>query len=172
MNQTKIRKVLAVLGLAARKAAGHPRDALLSARMALWIVLISALAELTSLPRAQKIASYRVRNTLVADDSEAPAKLGQAIDSLLGIDLFVFRRSCWKRAMVLQRFLAMRGIESQIKFGLRKDSDGKIDGHAWLESGGQPLLKDNSADYIVTFSLPVDHSLPGNAAPYRPMRAP
>ncbi|HXM36482.1 MAG TPA: lasso peptide biosynthesis B2 protein [Pyrinomonadaceae bacterium] len=135
--------------------------------MALWVVLISVLAELTSLSRAQRIAAFKVRSTSVENGSETPAKLGQTIDSLLGINLFVFRRSCWKRAMVLHRYLALNGIESQIKFGLRKESNGKVDGHAWLEHHGQPLLEDNAANYVVTFSLPAEYSLSGHSATYQ-----
>ena len=88
--------------------------------MALWVVLISWLARLTSLPRAQQIASFRIRPASAGKGSTTPAQLGRAIDGVLGIDLFVFRRSCWKRAMVLHRFLALNGIESRINFGLQK----------------------------------------------------
>lgn len=172
MNTTTIRKISFTFSQACRKTFAHPRDAVLRARMAFWVVLISLAAELTSLPRAHKITSFKLRSAPVTAASETVVRLGQAIDSVLGIDLFVFRRSCWKRAMVLQRFLAIHGIDSQIKFGLRKESGGKMDGHAWLEHQGQPLLEDNSADYIVTFSLPVDSSLPDNSANYQKMRAP
>lgn len=129
--------------------------------MALWVVLISWLARLTSLPRVQKIASFKVRSTSVEDSSETPAQLGRAIDSVLGIDLFVFRRSCWKRAVVLHRFLALNGIESQINFGLQKNTDGAVSGHAWLEHRGRPLLEDDAGTYIVTFSLPLKPSTSG-----------
>ena len=166
MTQTTIRKVFALLGQAGRKTAGHPRDALLSVRMALWVVLISTVAKLTSLPRAQKIVAAKVRPGSVTNRSEAPARLGLMIDSLLGIDLFVFRRSCWKRAMVLHRYLALNGIESQIRFGLRKESNGKVEGHAWLEHDGKPLLEDNALNYVVTFSLPAENSVPGQSSKY------
>jgi hypothetical protein len=162
-----IRKIFSVLGQAARKTVGHPRDALLGTRMALWVVLISVLAELTSLARTQRIASFRigkVRSMRAEDIGETSARLGRAIDSLLGIDLLVFRRSCWKRALVLHRYLALSGIETQIKFGVRKESGGRVDGHAWLERHGQTLLENNAANYIVTFSLPTEHSLPRHSA--------
>ena len=164
MNTTPIRKILFVLGQARRKIVAHPRDAALSARMALWVVLISMLARLTTLARAQKIASLKIRSAPVEHTSELPANLARIIDSLLGIDLLVFRRSCWKRAMVLHRYLALNGIESQIRFGLRKESDGTVNGHAWLERGGKPLLEDNALNYVVTFSLPAEHSVPRHFA--------
>jgi hypothetical protein len=166
MNQTMIRKVFALLEKAARKILGHPRDALLSARMAFWVVLISVLAKLTTLPRVQKIAGLRAKRISIPNSSETPARLGRIIDGLLGIDLFVFRRSCWKRALVLHRYLALNGIESLIRFGLRKEPNGKVDGHAWLEHEGQPLLEDNAANYIVTFSLPAQQPSSAQSANY------
>ena len=56
--------------------------------------------------------------------------------------------------MVLHRFLALNGIESRINFGLQKAVDGTLNGHAWLEHQGRPLLEDGAGTYIVTFSLP------------------
>jgi Transglutaminase-like superfamily len=147
-------RVILVLGRAARKVIVEPRDAALRARMALWVVLISVVARLTSLPRAQKIVSSKVRSMSAAGGSETPAELGRAIDSVLGIDLFVFRRSCWKRAMVLQRFLALNGIESRLNFGVQKALDGTVNGHAWLEHQGRTLLENDPVTYVVTFSLP------------------
>ena len=163
MNGAKTGKALRVLKRTARLALADPHDALLTARMALWVVLITVLARLTSLPRAQRLSSSAVRSRSLADSRETPAKLGELIDRVLGIDLFVFRRSCWKRALVLHRYLALNGIESQIKFGLRKESNGMMDGHAWLESKGQPLLEDNAHDYVVTFTLPVEPSAAAQA---------
>lgn len=155
MNTAAIGKVFLVLGLTARKLIVKPREAGLRARMAFWVVLISVLARLTSLPRAQRIASFGLRSTSAAGVSVTPAELGRAIDSVLGIDLFVFRRSCWKRAMVLQRFLSLNGIESRLNFGVQKAIDGTVNGHAWLEHQGRALLESDAGAYVVTFSLPL-----------------
>ena len=163
MNRT-IKKIFFVLPQARRKIVANPRDAALTARMALWVLLISVLAKLTTLARAQQVASFKIRSAPAAHTSETPTNLGRMIDSLLGIDLFVFRRSCWKRALVLHRYLALNGIESQIRFGLRKGFDGKVIGHAWLERRGQPLLEDNALNYVVTFSLPAEHTVAGHFA--------
>jgi hypothetical protein len=154
MNTATVEKIVLVLGVTARKIIVTPRESALSARMALWVVLISWLTRLTSLPRAQQIASFRIRSARRGKRSTSPAQLGRAIDGVLGIDLFVFRRSCWKRAMVLHRFLALNGIESRINFGLQKAVDGTLSGHAWLEHQGRPFLEDGAGTYIVTFSLP------------------
>lgn len=133
-----------------------PRDAALSARMAAWLVIVSGLARVTSLPRAHRFISVKVRPGSVGDRAIA-ARLARAIDRVLALDILVFRRSCWRRAMVLHRYLALHGIESRINFGLQRKAGGALQGHAWLEHDGRPLLEDDAASYVVTFSLPLVH---------------
>jgi hypothetical protein len=153
-----IGKVLLVVGRMARKISLEPGEAVLHARMASWVVLISVLARVTSLPRAQRIASIGIRSRSADRAPVTPARLGAAIDSVLGIDLFVFRKSCWKRAMVLQRFLALNGIESRLYFGVQQTADGTVTGHAWLEYQGRRLLERDTGTYIVTFALPLQEA--------------
>jgi transglutaminase superfamily protein len=165
MTTAKIAKAVLVSRRAARTIVVSPHEAVLQARIALWVVAISLLARMTSLTRVQKIVAFRARSIPVElspaeDRSRAIVQLGRAIDRVLGIDLFVFRRSCWKRAMVLHRFLALNGIESHINFGLQKRRVGRVSGHAWLEHAGRPLLEDDAASYVVTFSLPRRHTAP------------
>jgi Transglutaminase-like superfamily len=150
-----IGKALRVLGKTAGTIILEPREAVLRARMASWVVLISVLARVTSLPRAQRLASVGTRSGAADRASVTPAHLATAIDSVLSIDLFVFRRSCWKRALVLQRFLSLNGIESRVYFGLQKTSDGTVSGHAWLEHQGRPFLERDTGTYVVTFTLPL-----------------
>ena len=64
------------------------------------------------------------------------------LDALLALDWLCFTPTCWKRAAVLNRFLALQGIEARIVFGVRR------------EEAGQPLLEKSTPDYIVTFSYP------------------
>lgn len=82
--------------------------------------------------------------------------LATAIDALLAINLFVFKPVCWKRAAVLHRFLALRGIETRIVFGVRKDEADELTGHAWLECEGQPILEPQTPGYTVTYIFPSD----------------
>jgi hypothetical protein len=159
MTTATITKTVLVSYRAAKTIVVNPREAFLQARIALWVVAISLLARLTSLTRVQKIVAFRARSTTLElsraeDRSQATAQLGRAIDRVLGIDLLVFQRSCWKRAMVLHRFLALNGIESRINFGVQKGTTGSVSGHAWLEHEGRLLLEDDAASYTVTFTLP------------------
>ncbi|MCA1591845.1 MAG: lasso peptide biosynthesis B2 protein [Acidobacteria bacterium] len=74
---------------------------------------------------------------------------------LLATDFWIFTPTCWKRAPVLYRYLALHGIESRVLFGVRRDGEGLLDGHAWLEAKGRPLLETTAPTYKVTFSYPV-----------------
>lgn len=156
MKMARFGTVIDLLGRATRTLVADPRDAALSARMSLWVILVSLLARLLPLPRVQQLISTRLRPVSAADRPPTPEQLARTIDRLLRLDLFVFRRSCWKRALVLHRFLAFQGIESRIMFGVQKQATGPIQGHAWLEHQGRPLLEPDAdpGAYIVTFSLP------------------
>ena len=129
----------------------QPHRALLIFRMANWLLVFTVLMKVLPLPRALQMISPSVRGgTNKADEKE----LATAVDSLLATDVFIFRPSCWKRAAILHRYLALEGIESRINFGMRKDTDGGMSGHAWLESSGQAILETSPPNYTVTYSFP------------------
>jgi hypothetical protein len=129
----------------------NPRRALLIFRMANWLVLFTILMRFLSMPRALQFVSAPLRHGGRKTDEK---ELASAVDSLLSADVFVFRPSCWKRAAILHRYLALEGIESRINFGMRKDDDGEMRGHAWLERSGRAILETTPPDYKVTYSFP------------------
>ena len=157
------------LGQAARQAWRAPHQAVLSLRLAWWLVLVSLLARVAPLPRVQRFLSLRATSSGAtttttgfvwrhagprAAGGPAPEQLARAIDAILRLDLPILRRGrCWKRALVLQRFLARQGIECRVTFGVRRTSNGALQGHAWLERDGQPLFEPGTDTYAVTFSL-------------------
>ena len=104
-------------------------DAATTAGMALQDVgvTVDRLAAVTPLPVARP-----------APDANHIEKLGSAIDTLLATNLLMFKPSCWKRATVLHRYLALRGISTSIVFGVMKDAAGELKGHAWLERDDRP----------------------------------
>jgi len=130
-----------------------PARAWLLARMASWVVVLSVLARVLSLPRALRIVSTAVRGKS-AELAVDPAQLSTAIDALLGANFLVFKPSCWKRAAVLHRYLALVGVATTIRFGVRKDGDSELKGHAWLELDGKPILESSPPVYTVTYSFP------------------
>jgi hypothetical protein len=128
-----------------------PARAWLLVRMAGWVVVLSGLARLKPLSRALRIVSSEVRRKSLDVD---PVQLSTAIDALLEADFFVFKPSCWKRATILHRYLALAGVATTIRFGVRKDGDSELKGHAWLELKGEPILESSPPVYTVTYSFP------------------
>lgn len=132
----------------------RPNEAWLLARMAWWVVVLSVTARCYSLPRALQIVAGNQNGS--GRSAQAPNRedLARAIDLLLSADFLMFKPICWKRAAVLHRYLSRNGTPTRIIFGVRNESDGKVDGHAWLEADGNPILESTPPDYVVTYSFP------------------
>jgi transglutaminase superfamily protein len=136
----------------ARKIVTRPDEAWLLLRMAWWVAVLSAMARFYSLPRALEIvAGNKNRRSGAALNRE---ELARAIDLLLSADVLMFTPVCWKRAAVLHRYLSRNGTPTKIIFGVRNESGGRVDGHAWLEADGQPILEKDPPNYVVTYSFP------------------
>jgi hypothetical protein len=130
----------------------RPRRAWLLSRIAIWTLTLSCVLRFRSLPTALRTLSVpldRKRSETATDGQE----LATAVDAVLGIDRFVFRPVCWKRAILLRKFLAEQGHPSALVFGVRNES-GKLTGHAWLESNGSPIYEAETPDYTVTYRFP------------------
>lgn len=139
---------------AARLLLTEPGAALLAVRMGAWVVAFTLLMRVMPLPRALSLVAPRRHGRRVEDPERVQARLAQLLDSLLGADFWVFTPTCWKRAPVLHRYLALHGIETRVLFGVRRDGGEALSGHAWLEAGGQPLLEKTPPDYKITYSFP------------------
>lgn len=149
---SKITKTTRLISRATRKFVTRPHEAWLLLRMAWWVAVLSVTARWYSLPRALEIVAGN-------DDRRSPERtsredLARAIDLLLSADFLIFKPICWKRAAVLHRYLSRNGTPTRIIFGVRNESGGKVDGHAWLEADGQPILESSPPDYVVTYSFP------------------
>ncbi|HZI17246.1 MAG TPA: lasso peptide biosynthesis B2 protein [Pyrinomonadaceae bacterium] len=139
---------------AARLAARDPATCLLVLRMAFWVLALVFLMRVTSLRRAVRLVAGARPGPPPSDPRATRERLARILDSLLAADFWVFTPTCWKRAPVLRRFLAAAGIEAKVVFGVRRGEGGRLDGHAWLEAGGEPLLEATEPDYRPTFAFP------------------
>lgn len=139
---------------ASRFALREPGAALTLLRMAAWVAALSLLLRWLPLPRVLSIASPRRARRSAVDAVRVQARLARLLDALLASDFLCFTPTCWKRAPVLYRFLALEGIQTRVVFGVRSVAAGRLDGHAWLEAGGAPLLEPNAPDYKITYSFP------------------
>ena len=149
---SKVTKTIRILSRGTRKLVTRPDEAWLLLRMAWWVVVLSATARCYSLPRALRIVAGNQRNG--RRSSESREDLARAIDLLLSADFLMFTPVCWKRAAVLHRYLSHNGTVTRIIFGVRNESGGKVDGHAWLEADGQPILEITPPNYVETYSFP------------------
>jgi len=150
-----------------RKIILKPAESFLIFRMALWVSLLSVLVKHLPLSRALQLIAAKPR-TAPADSAEVPAdtmnRLARAMDLLLQTDVFVFKPICWKRAAVLHRYLTLSGINSRIVFGVRRGAQGEVDGHAWLESNGEPILETTAPNYKVTYAFPSEEPFEADLA--------
>ena len=133
---------------AVRLIVRKPGRAWLIARMAIWVTILSTLVKFIPLSRALRIVSPAARP---APNPNHIEKLASAIDALLATNLLMFKPSCWKRATVLHRYLALWGISTSIVFGVLKDEAGELKGHAWLERNDRPLFEAPGPAYKVTY---------------------
>ena len=133
----------------------RPGRAILLLRLGLWVAILSVVVKLCSLPRALRIVSASTRGPSQAG-ARSEQELVTAVDAILGLNIFVFRPVCWKRAAILHRYLSVRGRTTTIKFGLRKGPGNSLDGHAWLEADGRPILETAIPNYTVTYVFPSD----------------
>ncbi|HEX8458037.1 MAG TPA: lasso peptide biosynthesis B2 protein [Pyrinomonadaceae bacterium] len=143
---------------AAHYAVHRPGEAFLLLRMAAWVAVLSLLIKLLPLPRVLALVAgtaERTRRRRPRRDSRlTEERLAQLLDALLAIDVLCFTPTCWKRAPVLHRYLALHGIKTRIVFGVRKEKETLLAGHAWLEADGRPLLEATPPRYTATYSFP------------------
>ena len=155
MMKGRIKTLAGGLARGARFVAREPLSGLLVLRMAAWVAAASLLLKLMPFERAMVlITPLRRRRPPASDPAATQARLSRLIDSLLATDFWLYTPTCWKRAPVLYRFLALSGIRTRVVFGVRRKETGALDGHAWLEADGQPLLESVNPDYKITFSYP------------------
>ena len=151
----KLRQVPDLIFKAARKIVHHPVEALLLCRMAWWVSVLSLAVRVRPLPQALAIVSGSTETASGKTFDVGVANyLARTVDQLLSIDMLMFRPICWKRATVLRRYLSKNGISSHILFGVRNEGGGVVTGHAWLVSGGMPILEKQPIDYVVTYTFP------------------
>jgi hypothetical protein len=137
-----------------RKLVRDRGESILILRMAAWVSILSLLVKFQSLPRALQMVTVKTPRDFRDPSIETERKLASAIDLLLGTNLLIFKPICWKRAAILHRYLALHGIVTRIVFGMRKAADGTVDGHAWLELAGKPILETTVPNYKVTYAFP------------------
>jgi hypothetical protein len=132
----------------------RPGEAFLLLRMAAWVALLSLLIKLLPLPRVLSLVADVSSDGKPRSPHVTQQRLAQLVDALLATNVLCFTPTCWKRAPVLHRYLALYGIKTRIVFGVRKEKESLLAGHAWLEADGRPLLEATPPRYTPTYSFP------------------
>ncbi|HXD30600.1 MAG TPA: lasso peptide biosynthesis B2 protein [Pyrinomonadaceae bacterium] len=153
MHHTEDLTMLRIVSKAVKLIGSRPGRAMLLLRMGVWVAILSVVVKLCSLPRALSIVSASTSGKQSSRDS-SEQELATAIDAVLGLNFLVFRPICWKRAAILHRYFSLRGKTTRINFGVRKGAAGALDGHAWLEADGHPILESAPSNYTVTYFFP------------------
>src|SRR5688572_5834627 len=100
---------------ALRLARREPAAFWLSCRVACWILILSVAARTFSLPAALRLLRpLRVGRRSAVPETIVAGRLAHRVDALLRLEWLVFNPSCWKRAALLHRYLALEGIETRI----------------------------------------------------------
>lgn len=64
--------------------------------------------------------------------------------------------NCLARSLAVWFLLTRRGIEVDLQFGMKKDVNGSLLAHAWLEHKGEPLITaSEKEEQYVPFSEPI-----------------
>lgn len=84
------------------------------------------------------------------ETSAQDERIGRRVErAIRRMDRFVFGTTCIHRAVAARRMLHRRGVDARVAIGLRKR--GELEGHAWVELGGDPaavrLFADDEAGY-------------------------
>ncbi len=148
-----LRRVAAFGGRAVQTLLHQPGEIILLLRMAFWVVAVTILMKRLPMPRVLQIVTPRRSRSATAESVNANRR-AQILDWLLSRNILCFTPTCWKRAPVLYRYLALSGIQTCIVFGVRPSTGEKLDGHAWLEKDGKAILEKTLPDYVVTYSFP------------------
>lgn len=57
----------------------------------------------------------------------------------------LYPMTCLRRALVVERLLARRGVPAELRIGVRKGEEG-FRAHAWIECGGRPLFEPEAVE--------------------------
>lgn len=75
-----------------------------------------------------------------------PARAGWAVATA---SAFIPGATCLPRALAVQLLLGRRGYVSRLRIGMARGVEGSLEGHAWVEHRGKPILDNGFQPEIV-----------------------
>jgi len=117
-----------------------------------WWVMLVAMILLPLVALSLRLVEFKkTRNILghfISDESGQKEPNPSEIEKTCAIARMVavaaghgpYRANCLKQSLVLWWLLAVQGIASEIKFGVQRESEQFVGGHAWVECAGMILI--------------------------------
>jgi len=131
------------------------------------VTVLPPMLRLLSLPRLMKVLTPRdSRRHKDLDLEKSKDKIVKYTDYVLSHNLWIYKRTCLKRSLVLYHFLRKLGINVHVCFGVRysenitdRETNRRLEGHAWLLHKGDIFLEKRvgvNKTYRITYCFP-DH---------------
>ncbi len=99
-------------------------------RVGLWRLPFRSILQLV-----RRTAKLRLPSALLARTTDE-----QMVWAVRATSRYVPDATCLTQALVTQILFALRGRESQLRIGVAKDSQGRLEAHAWVECEGRVLI--------------------------------
>jgi hypothetical protein len=141
-------------------------DVWLFFRILSLVSMLPFCLRLFSLPTAlEMLTPRRPRPIKIGGADKLPASAVKFTDVILGQNIWMFRRNCLRRSIVLYHLCRNVGLDVDICLGVRRkdqiahkfDAKSDLDGHAWLVYQGRPVFERNALSiqsYTVTYCFP------------------
>ena len=114
-----------------------PADVWLAARMAGWRLAVPLLKWRLPLPRLARLMWTSSRRA--ERDRAREQRIVTLAEALCGPHGGRVLDNCLERSLVSYRFLSQAGAEPVLAFGVAKDRDDPVRGHAWVRLDGDPV---------------------------------
>jgi hypothetical protein len=114
-----------------------PADVWLAARMAGWRLAVPLLKWRLPFPRLARVMWTPSRRR--ERDREREQRIVTLAETLCGPHGDRLLDNCLERSLVSYRFLSQAGAEPELAFGVAKDRDDAVRGHAWVMLDGEPV---------------------------------
>jgi len=114
-----------------------PSDAWLALRILGWRLAVPALKWLLPLPRLARLMwAPRQRDERDPAREERIVTLAEALCGQHGNRVL---DNCLERSLVSYRFLSQAGAAPELAFGVSRNRDDPVPGHAWVRLDGEPV---------------------------------
>lgn len=88
-----------------------------------------------------RVVPLRATDGAAPPESVAPLPEGPVWALDKAARLVAGRSQCLRRSIAVWAWLRIRGVESQVSLGVRRDPRKGLTGHAWVSRGGEPLFE-------------------------------